>query len=70
MPMMKRKILLIRPKKLQDRWNYSYAKSELSYNITEHLNINEQVRFFMEDGFRGLAQGTLLQNRLYLTYSY
>ena len=56
--------------KLSDRWNYSYAKSGVSYDITDHLNINEQVRFFMEDGFRGLAQGTLLQNRLYLTYSY
>ena len=42
---------------MADRWTANYARVGLNYQLTKHLSINEQVRCFMSEGFRGLAEG-------------
>ena len=56
--------------RMADRWTANYARVGLNYQLTKHLSINEQVRCFMSEGFRGLAEGQVLQNRFYITYAY
>ena len=55
---------------LKTYWMYSFLRGGLSYNLTDHLSVTEQVYVFMTDGFRDLPEGQIIQNRISMTYSY